>query len=111
MLGALAHIAVLNSFLQSSLAVGEVRRRPWAVVLKPSAQAVLVASEVYWLAAGAGLSAAHSEKPILACAALEIISKYFWSSPKTIAGLHWGVQLKVYRSVPRCRLALSRRAR
>src|SRR5262245_30463929 len=72
-------------------------------VMRAARQAFSV-REVYWLAVGAPLSAARSEKPILACAALEIMSKYFWSSPITIEGLHWGVQLKVWRSVPRCRL-------
>src|SRR5262245_36796530 len=72
-------------------------------VMRAARQAFSV-REVYWLAVGAPLSAARSEKPILAWAALEIMSKYFWSSPMTMEGLHWGVQLKVCRSVPRCRL-------
>src|SRR5262245_8828120 len=39
--------------------------------------------------ARAGGSAARSEEPILACAALEIVSTSFWSSPMTPEGLRF----------------------
>ena len=72
--------------MEDSRCAGEAPQRSLAV----AAQA-----DAHWLAAGAPLSAARSEKPILVCAALEITSRYFWPSPMTIEGLHWGVQLKV----------------
>jgi hypothetical protein len=67
--------------MEDSRCAGEAPQRSLAV----AAQA-----DAHWLAAGAPLSAARSEKPILVCAALEITSRYFWPSPMTIEGLHWG---------------------